>query len=143
MVIITFFRDKKKAFAMLVITGILFFGCLLTGGVLQGIDLYKENTYHHVTATVSGYDTRDSKNVWTEFMYSLNGAEHIVRTKGHSYWMKEGNEIEILVHPSEPEQIEMVRNLGAKLKTALIASIPFGAFFLLYLINYIRVRNRG
>ena len=143
MVIITFFRDRKKALAMLIITGALFLGCLVTGGALYGMELYKAGTYRSVTATVTDYDTRDSKNVWTELFYTLDGQTHAVRIKGHSYWMKKDSEIAILVHPTEPEQIEIADYSGTSPKVALIASIPFGIFFLLYLINYIRVRRRS
>lgn len=141
MVIITFFRDRKRALAMLIITGALFAGCLVTGVVLYGMKLYKDNTYRNVTATVSAYDTRDSNNVWTELFYQLDDQIHTVRIKGHSYWMKQGSEIVILVHPTEPEKIEIADYSGSALQVALIASIPSGVFFLLYLLSYIRVRR--
>lgn len=142
MIYLIFFKDKKKAWLMMLITGVIV-GCLLLSALIAGgIQLYKSSTYAQVTATVTDFDTRDGNNVWTAFTYEYNNTEHTVRLPGHSYWMRMDSEIDLLIHPDNPERAEVLRNSGTLPKVLFIVCIPFGVFFMLYGINYIIVRKK-
>lgn len=136
------FRDKGKAKAMLIILGALTFALLAMALVSWGTKTYKLNAYDRVMAVVTDFDTRDGNNVWTEFAYTHEGSAYTVRLDGHSYWMRMGAEIELLVKPSEPDKVEVLRNIGVNTSTYLIGAIPFGVVFLIYLINYITILRK-
>ena len=128
---------------MAIIMGIITAGFLLTAGIIWGVESYKINSYAHVKGTVADFDTRDGKNVWTEFEYSLDGQTYTVRLKGHSYWMRLGSEINLVVNPKIPDKAEVLYDDPHIL--SFIMLLPgglFGVFLLLYLVNFLVLRRR-
>jgi len=138
---ITFFGDKKKALIVCLIMGIITLCFLLSALGLWLSDLYKIDNYTRVMSVVTNYNTSDGKNVWTEFSYEFEQQLYVVRLKGHSFWMTENAEIEILCNPANPEQIEIIKNIGIVSKISLFPAGIFGVFFVMYLINFLKVRK--
>lgn len=131
-------KAKKK---MLIIFSCISMIILITCIIAFCIQLYKNYNYEIVSARVTNYNTSDSNNVWTEFSYEYEG-NHTVKQKGHSYYMIIGSDIELLVNPSDPSDVEVLRNLFA------VPKVIFGVFIICFFftgiiaIYYFRDKNK-
>lgn len=137
------FNNIRKAKAMAIIMGAITGVFLFSTIVSWGLQNYKINSYTHVQAIVVDFDTRDSKNVWTEFEYSLNDKNYNVRLKGHSYWMRPDSHVALIVNPKELGQAEVLYdNPYISAIVTLAGSGIFGVFFLFLLLKYSALRKK-
>ena len=137
MVLIIRFGDTRKAKIAAIVMGSLALLCLVITAVLWGINAYKMNSYDRVPATVTQFDTRDGKNVWTEFRYEYKNETKTVRLKGHSYWMRVNSEVELIINPKRPENVDVITPATGKMPIVpLIPAGLFAFFFILYFFNY-------
>ena len=135
-------HDTKAAKIVAMILGIITSALLIHAFISFGITKYKIKTYSHVTATVTSYDTRDANNVWTEFQYEYKNETYTIKIKGHSYWMHIGSEESLIVNPNKPREGQVLRYLGLVMPYTFYFSIPIGAVFILYFINFLVNRRR-
>ena len=143
MVIAIWFGDIKKAKTMALIMGLLAAILLLTAGVTFAVKFSKIQSYDHISATVTDFDTRDGNNVWTEFTYTINDETITVRLKGHSYWMRIDSQIDLIVNPNNHSQAEVLYGNPYTVSVIFLAATGlFVVFFLLYLINFHVLRKK-
>ncbi|MFV0411840.1 MAG: hypothetical protein ACK5L3_01050 [Oscillospiraceae bacterium] len=142
MVTLVWFRDKKKAKIFCIIMGAIAAAFFLASAALYAVEQYKLSTYYHLAVTVADYDTSNGKDVWTEVQFDRAGVGYVTRIKGHSYWMKTGEQFGALINPANPAEIQPMQSIGTLPRTLLFPGLLFGVFFLVYLANYFLIVRR-
>lgn len=135
-------KDKKQAKIITIILAVIVAGFVLVTALLGLSAINQKNNWQRLNAVVADYDTSNGKNVWTEFEYEYNNEAYTYRQKGHSYWMNRGAEIEIYCNPDNPEDMVVADYMFSMFRTLFIITGIFSGFFVIYLLNYIVVKNR-
>lgn len=139
---ITFFRDKGKAKAMMLIFGIFAAILLLVAGGIKLYSVYKLNSFEKVVGVVTDQSTIFDSAVYTDISYQVNGEEYTKRfTRYFSNTDEDGN-INLLCNPATPEEPEILDYVGAEAPALFVVFGIVGAFFVIFFINYILVCKR-
>lgn len=140
-------RNTKTAKIMAIVMGALAAICLLWGLVAWGRDFYRQVFHDEVRATVTErylHMSGDRQQAWTDAVYEYRGETHTIRFEWFIPWAREGSEVRLLINPNNPQDIVLITPAfgRGKIGGPLIGMCLFGAFFLLYLINFRSNRKR-
>ncbi|MEX1307812.1 MAG: hypothetical protein AB1Z19_04720 [Eubacteriales bacterium] len=135
---LVYFKEIKQCRAMVIILSAIVSILLVVSAITGLSELKIKRNYSPVTSTVSDNFHNDG-STWTEFEFIVDQSTyHVKETSTYHY---EGQVVELLYNPSNPNEIVTAISLGIYPKIYLYIAGFFAIFDIFYIINFALVKR--